>query len=84
MPDLSGKLKSAIHLCVDMQRLFASEGPWPTLWMERVLPKVVQLVETSPARTVFTRFVPPDTAKEAPGMWQAYYRKWNGVTRSHR
>ena len=28
---------SAVLLCVDMQRIFSSEGPWPTPWMERVL-----------------------------------------------
>jgi hypothetical protein len=26
-----------VHLCVDMQRIFSSEGPWATPWMERVL-----------------------------------------------
>ena len=30
---------NAAHLCLDMQRLFSFEGPWPTPWMERVLPK---------------------------------------------
>lgn len=28
----------SIHLCIDMQRLFASGGPWETPWMPRVLP----------------------------------------------
>ena len=45
----------AVHLCIDMQRLFTNEGPWPTPWMERVLPVVVAIVERAPARTVFTR-----------------------------
>ncbi len=27
----------SVHLCVDMQRIFWAEGPWPTPWMERVL-----------------------------------------------
>jgi Isochorismatase family len=26
------------HLCVDIQRIFFDEGPWPTPWMNRVLP----------------------------------------------
>ncbi len=34
----------AVHLCIDMQRIFSSEGPWPTPWMERVLPNVIDLV----------------------------------------
>ena len=24
----------SVHLCVDMQRIFSAEGPWPTPWME--------------------------------------------------
>jgi nicotinamidase-related amidase len=73
--------ESAIHLCVDMQRLFSAQGPWPTPWMERVLPSVLAVVEHAPARTIFTRFIPPLTAADAPGRWQAYYRKWAAVTR---
>ena len=64
-----------------MQRLFAAEGPWPTPWMERVLPKVVKLAEHAPARTVFTRFLTPRSPEEMPGMWKEYYRKWQNVTR---
>jgi len=26
-----------VHLCVDMQRLFTADGPWPTPWMDRAL-----------------------------------------------
>ena len=32
-----------VHLCIDMQRIFSTEGPWPTPWMERVLPTVVRI-----------------------------------------
>jgi nicotinamidase-related amidase len=71
----------AVHLCLDMQRLFGPEGPWPTPWLERVLPAVVSLVERDPARTVFTRFIPPPSPEEAGGMWQTYFRKWRLVTR---
>ena len=39
-----------IHLCIDMQRMFAEETDWHTPWMERVLPNVVSLVELDPAR----------------------------------
>jgi nicotinamidase-related amidase len=80
-----GELKAplgptAIHLCIDMQRLFAPGGPWPTPWMERVLPNVIHLVERAPSRTVFTRFIPPRSPGDVPGMWQTYYRKWQDVT----
>lgn len=70
-----------IHLCLDMQRLFGPDGPWPTPWMERVLPTVVKIVERNPSRTIFTRFIPPVAADEAHGMWRPYYLKWQNVTR---
>jgi len=83
MGDLKGRLSppSTIHLCIDMQRLFGSDGPWPTPWLTRVLPVVNRLVEHAPHRTVFTRFLTPETADEAAGMWRPYYRKWHAATR---
>ena len=70
-----------MHLCVDMQRLFSVDGPWPTPWMERVLPAVAAIAERFPERTVFTRFMTPKHADDLPGTWQAYYGKWRETTR---
>ena len=80
-----GELKAPIgpntaHLCIDMQRLFSDEGPWPMAWMPRVTPKVEQLVARAPERTIFTRFIPPEKPEDAPGRWRAYYEKWSHVT----
>jgi nicotinamidase-related amidase len=72
---------STVHLCLDMQQMFARGGPWPTPWMERVMPKIVQLTEKMPLRTVFTRFIPPMRATDMPGMWREFYRKWPRITR---
>lgn len=71
----------AVHLCIDMQNLFAPGGPWATPWFDNALPAIAQLVAHAPERTVFTRFIPPATVSEASGMWRAYYRKWIDVTR---
>jgi nicotinamidase-related amidase len=70
-----------VHLCIDMQRIFSSEGPWRTPWMERVLPVVTELASRHPERTVFTRFITPERAEDMPGMWQRYYRRWRETTR---
>ena len=40
---------ATLHLCIDMQRLFSTEGPWPTPWMERVLPVVARLRNEFPS-----------------------------------
>lgn len=70
-----------LHLCLDMQGLFAPGGPWPTPWMDAVLPAILQITAHAPARTVFTRFVPPRRAEDMHGTWRAYYREHAETTR---
>ncbi|MBB3527077.1 cysteine hydrolase family protein [Rhizobium sp. BK456] len=72
-----------IHLCVDMQRMFAEDTPWHVGWMKRVSPAVVELAPCYPERTIFTRFVPPPHRATARGMWRAYYEKWWMMTGEH-
>ena len=64
----------SVHLCVDMQRIFSAEGPWPTPWMDRVLPVVAALANRHPERTVFTPFHSARASRPDPGTWQRYYR----------
>ena len=85
MPD-SGPLARTltprtVHLCIDMQRIFSSEGPWATPWMERVLPVVAEIASRFPERTVFTRFITPERPEDMPGTWRRYYEKWRETTR---
>ena len=76
-------VEDAIHLCVDMQRIFAKGGVWETPWMERVRPVVADITSRFSERTVFTRFIPPERATDLPGMWQRYYTRWKAATREH-
>ena len=69
-----------VHLCVDMQNLFAEGSDWHTPWMNRVLPMVERLVAAHPAETVFTRFIPADHPGEGRGTWKAYYEHWPKMT----
>ena len=71
----------SVHLCVDMQRIFSAEGPWPTPWMEKVLPVAAALADHHPERTIFTRFIPPARPEQMPGMWRRYYERWRIATR---
>lgn len=71
----------AIHLCIDMQRLLSPEGPWPTPWVAPALERAVRLVEPRPEQTIFTRFMPPRSPEEMPGVWKRYFEKWRAVTR---
>ncbi len=54
-----------LHLCIDMQRLFAEETAWQVPWLPRVLPAVVEIANRHAPRTVFTRFSPPTTPEAA-------------------
>ena len=56
----------SVHLCVDMQRIFSAEGPWPAPWMERVLPVVATLAGRHPER--------PPKAAHSDGFIR---RSWN-------
>jgi nicotinamidase-related amidase len=73
---------TAVHLCVDMQNIFAPGAPWATPWMERVAPVVTALADRFAAQTVFTRFITPEKPQDLPGAWQRYYCKWQETTRS--
>src|SRR4051812_18968036 len=70
-----------MHLCFDMQNLFMEGAPWATPWMPRVLPVVEAVARNDPARTVFTRFMPPERPEVARGRWRAYFEAWRAVTR---
>jgi nicotinamidase-related amidase len=71
----------AVHLCVDMQRMFGPGSPWEVPWMERVAPIVARLASDHPNETIFTKFIPPANAESAEGTWRRYYRRWPMMTR---
>jgi len=71
---------NCVHVCVDMQRLFAEDTDWYTPWMARVLPVVRHVAEAHPDRTVFTRFIPAERPGEGEGTWKRYYERWPGMT----
>jgi nicotinamidase-related amidase len=72
---------NAIHLCIDMQTMFAERTDWHVPWMERVLPIVERMARAHPDGTVFTRFVPPASPENARGTWRKYYERWRHMTR---
>jgi nicotinamidase-related amidase len=71
---------TCLHICVDMQRLFAEDTDWHTPWMERVLPNVARMVEAHPAQTIFTRFIPAKEPGQGRGTWRRYYENWESMT----
>lgn len=72
-----------MHICIDMQRMFSEDTPWKVDWMPQILPNVEEIAGRYPERTIFTRFVPPEHAQDAPGRWSKYYAKWWMMTGEH-
>ena len=75
-----GPIETAIHLCVDMQVMFARDTEWQTPWMDRVLPEVVRIAEVRTDATIFTRFVPAARPGDGHGSWKQYYERWASMT----
>jgi nicotinamidase-related amidase len=74
--------RTAFHIAIDMQLLFAEPTGWFVPWMTGVLPNVTRIAEHAPHRTLFTRFIPPRHPEEMQGAWQDYYRQWHGMTQA--
>lgn len=72
--------QGTVHLCIDMQRLFAPGSEWGLEWMPRVLPQMEALCAAAPGRTIFTRFIPAARPGEGRGTWRRYYQNWASMT----
>jgi len=77
-----GPIEKAVHVCVDMQRLFAEDTEWASPVVHEIAPAVARICARSPERTIFTRFLTPATVEDAKGQWQVYYRRWQNVLAS--
>jgi nicotinamidase-related amidase len=73
--------RSAFHIAVDMQRLFAERTEWFMPWLGKILPNVVAIASHAPGRTLCTRFIPPEVPEQMSGAWRDYYRHWRAMTR---
>ena len=72
--------EAAVHLCVDMQRMFAEDTEWKMPWLERVVPNILSITSAHPERTIFTRFIPAERPGQGAGMWRHYYERWGSMT----
>jgi nicotinamidase-related amidase len=72
--------ENAVHVCVDMQKMFAEATEWKMPWLPRVLPNVAAITSAYPERTIFTRFIPAGKPGHGVGMWRHYYERWGSMT----
>jgi nicotinamidase-related amidase len=71
--------REAVHLCIDMQRLFGEETEWHTPGVADVTPAILRIARHAPERAIYTRFRAPERIEQAKGQWQTYYRRWQSV-----
>lgn len=72
--------RTAVHLCVDMQRMFAESTDWHMPWLGKVLPNIIAVAEAHAEHTLFTRFLPAREPGRGDGMWRHYYERWASMT----
>ncbi|TIL42020.1 isochorismatase family cysteine hydrolase [Mesorhizobium sp.] len=72
--------ENSLHLCVDMQRLFAPGGPWAVPWAQNVAAGHRGIDRKTSAANAVHTFVPAARPGEGPGMWARYYQRWAEVT----
>ncbi len=75
-----GDIEDALHLNIDMQRLFSERTDWHVRDFFSIVPTCAALLQHASDAALFARFVTPVTADDASGAWQRYYRRWSGVT----
>ena len=73
-------LARALHVVIDMQRLFAEHQDWAVKDVGRIRKEVQWLAERMPTRTCWTRFIPAESAAAAKGSWRRYYEAWPRAT----
>ncbi|MGF6426527.1 hypothetical protein [Bradyrhizobium elkanii] len=70
---MAPSVETAVHMCVDMQRIFAESTEWKMPWLELILPNIVSITSAHPASAIFTRFIPTWKPGHGVGMWRHYY-----------
>jgi len=67
---------NAVHVCLDMQNIFAPGNLWATPWLPKVVPIIEEIASRHAGRTIFTRFITPVDVGSARGRWRQYYSHW--------
>ena len=67
--------KHALHVAIDMQKLFAEPGNFYCAGLQAIVPVITKIVSNKIQETVFTRFI-PHRIKNAPAtQWEAHYHQ---------
>lgn len=72
-----------LHVCIDMQLMFALETKWASEAIWRALPAIVQITSRYTSQTVFSRFICPKDLSETSGQWTRFYADAEGMLSNH-
>lgn len=67
---------NALHVAIDMQRIFAEPGRFYCEEFSSIVPVVSKITAHKPENTVFTRFVDRNRDELPRTVWQKNYRQW--------
>jgi nicotinamidase-related amidase len=68
-----------LHLCIDMQLMFALETKWASDAIWSALPAILEISGRYTSQTVFTRFICPRDLGETCGQWTRFYADAEGM-----
>ena len=72
-----------MHLCIDMQLMFALETKWASEAIWRALPAILEISARYTSQTAFTRFICPRDLRETTGRWTRFYADAEGMLSSN-
>jgi nicotinamidase-related amidase len=73
---------TTLHICIDMQLMFALETKWASEAIWRALPAILEISGQYTSQTVFTRFICPRDLSETAGQWTCFYADAEGMLSS--
>lgn len=76
--------QGSVHVCVDMQLLFATDSPWASTAVADALPAAREITARKSRSTIFTRFLCPREPQALSGQWQRLYAHCPEMTRLDR
>ena len=75
-----GKLgPHTLHLCIDMQLMFALETKWASEAIWNALPAIMKICGQYAPSTAFSRFICPKDLSETSGQWTRFYADAEGM-----
>src|SRR3990170_2057755 len=71
--------RNTLHLCIDMQLMFAFETKWASEAIWNALPVIMSICGKYAPSTAFTRFICPKDLSETSGQWTRFYADAEGM-----